>query len=252
MRRGVLAVGLLVLVAGCGQTDFATQVTAGGAHLNATITSVGDQDTGWFEWWPASNPSDTQDTTHRSVTRTGWFEQAISGLSDQTEYRYRFCGSKDGSGPVCAQTRHFTTGRDSVQAYGETILSDANEPSRHYWSNIDFDLVGGAGTTGLVAHFYGGFGHVYFQVGGSDATVTCFRVDASTAIIGLRRTQGDATLQSFVQLVDGGALGSGQDTAALTWSADTENPPRAPSDCSTPVPGGLPLVSGEIVVTDAP
>src|SRR6188472_3327881 len=79
MRRWVLAVGLLLLVAGCGQTDFATQVTSTGAQLNATITTrnQGTSTSGWFQWWPASDPSNTHDTTHRSVTSTGPFQQAI-------------------------------------------------------------------------------------------------------------------------------------------------------------------------------
>jgi hypothetical protein len=255
MRRGVLAVGLLVLVAGCGQTDFATQVTAGGAHLNATITST-DQDSAWFQWWPASTPSDTHDTTHRSVTATGPFSEAIGGLANQTEYRYRFCGSEGGGDPVCAQTRRFTTGRDTVQAYGTTEHTDPNNPGGHFYADIDFDLVGAGsvatGTTGMVPHYYGGFGQVYFQVGGPGATVTCFHVDGDTAIVGLLRTEGNVTLQSFVQLVDGGPLGSGEDEAELTWSADTANPPRDASDCSTPLLGGLALDAGEIVVNDAP
>jgi hypothetical protein len=258
MRRWVLALGLLLLAAGCGQTDFATQVTSSGAHLNATITSLdqGTSTTGWFQWWPASDPSTIHDTTHRSVTSTGPFGDAIGSLSDQTEYRYRFCGSEGGSDPVCAQTRRFTTGRDTVQAYGATEHTDPNAPSGHYFTDIDFDLVGGpsgtSGTTGLVAHFWGGFGRLDFQLGGSDATVTCFHVDGSTAIVGLLRTNGEVSLQSFVQLVDGGPLGSGQDTASVLLNDPPGTAHRDPSDCSTPLAGALALTAGEIVVNDAP
>lgn len=254
MRRWVLAVGLLSLVAGCGQTDFATQVISSGAHLNATVTSL-DQDTqttGWFRWWPASDPSSTHDTTHRSVTSTGPFGEAIGGLSDQTEYRFRFCGSEGGSDPVCAQTRRFTTGRDTVQAYGKTVQPDQTAPSISYYTDIDFDLVGGSGTTGLVAHFVGGFGHLRFQLGGPQATVTCFRVDGNTAIVGLLASDGEHNLQSFVQLVDGGPLGSGQDTASVSLNDPPGSGHRDPSDCSTPLTGALALDAGEVVVNDAP
>jgi hypothetical protein len=54
-----------------------------------------------------------------------------------------------------------------------------------------------------------------------------------------------------VQLVDGGALGSGQDTVAA-WINGVFVPERDPSDCSTPIGNPLPLKSGEIVINEAP
>jgi hypothetical protein len=259
MRPGVLgAVAVALVAGGCGQTDYATQVTSTGAHLNATITTLNDQapTAGWFEYWPTSAPSSSHATTHRNVTSTGPFSEGIGGLANHTEYQYRFCGSEGGSDPVCAQTHRFTTGRTTVQAYGETQHSDPNAPSVSYYSDLDFDLVedpgGVSGPAFVIAHYAGSFGQLQFSLGSHTAPeITCVNVDENVAVVGLHNTSGTISLQSFVQLTDGGPLGSGQDMVSVFLSDVGGNPHREPTDCS-PLSGGLPLQSGEIVINDTP
>jgi hypothetical protein len=259
MRCGVLGAAAVALLAGgCGQTDYATQVTSTGAHLNATITTLNDQapTTGWFEYWPTSAPSSSHATTHRNVTSTGPFSEGIGSLANHSEYQYRFCGSEGGSDPVCAQTHRFTTGRTTVQAYGETQHSNPNAPSVSYQSDLDFDLVedpgGVSGPAFVIAHYAGGFGQLHFSLGSHTAPeITCFNVDENVAVVGLHNTSGTNSLQSFVQLTDGGPLASGQDMVSVLLSDVGGNPHREPTDCS-PLSGGLPLQSGEIVINDAP
>ena len=65
------------------------------------------------------------------------------------------------------------------------------------------------------------------------------------------RVSDGAHPQGFVQLVDDGALGSGQDTVAA-WINGAFVPERDPSDCSTPLGNPLPLKSGEIAINEAP
>jgi hypothetical protein len=260
MRRGVLgAVAVALLVGGCGQTDYATQVTSAGAHLNATVTTLNDQapTTGWFEYWPTSAPSSSHETAHRNVTSTGPFSEGVGGLANHTEYRYRFCGSEGGSDPVCAQTRRFTTGRDTVQAYGESEVESF--PTRSRWfTGLDFDMVaepsGPSGSGVATEQFAGTPGDLQFDIGGpsSQTTVTCFNVSGNTAIIGFFRTDGEHSLTSFAQLVDGGPLGSGQDTVAGHINELPGVEQRDPSDCTTPLTFPLPLKAGEIVINDAP
>jgi hypothetical protein len=256
---GAVGTGLLLLAAGCGQTDYATQVTSTGAHLNATITTLNEQapTTGWFEYWPTSAPSSAQETTHRDVTDTGPFGEAVGGLQNHTEYRYRFCGSEGGSDRVCAQTHRFTTGRETVQAYGESEREVG--PTRSRWfSDLDFDLVAGpSGVSGpgvVTEHFVGTAGHLQFDIGGPAGSyeVTCFEVSGNTATIGFHRTEDQISLQSFAQLVDGGPLGSGLDTVAGHINELPGVEQRNPSDCSSPVAGALPLKAGEIVINEAP
>lgn len=262
MRRGVIGavgVGLLLVFAGCGQTDYATDVTEDGAQLNGTITTLteGVDTTAWFEYWLTANPAAKQQTPDQNVTSTGPINADIGSLANRTEYQYRLCGTEDDSQVVCAQTRRFTTGRDTVQAYGESEREVG--PTRTRWfSDLDFDLVAGAsGVSGpgvVTEHFVGTAGHLQFDIGGPAGSyeVTCFEVSGNTATIGFHRTEDQISLQSFAQLVDGGALGSGLDTVAGHINELPGAEQRDPSDCSSPVEGALPLQAGEIVVNEAP
>ena len=261
MRRGAVAAvaaGLILVALGCGQTDYATDVTTDSAQLNGTITSVTDGvvTTAWFEYWPAASPSDTTRTPDQNVTSTGPLTAQIDELDNHTEYRYRLCATEDDSQAVCAQTHKLTTGRDTVQAYGETKPTDPNAPSVHYITDLDFDLVqGSSNVTGPAfakPHYVGGFGHLSFDLGSHTAPdITCFAVNGNHAVIGLFNTDGTNNLQSHVELVDGGPLGSGQDTAAVHESDVAGSSHRDPSDCS-PLSYSLPLKAGEIVINDAP
>lgn len=257
MRRCVIALACLLGLAACGQTDYATQVTEDGARLNATITTVtgGVVTTAWFEYWPAASPSSAQQTPDQNITATGPIHADVGDLGNHTEYRFRLCATEDDSDPVCAQTHRLTTGRTTVQAYGETEHTDPNAPSVHWISDLDFDLVEGpSGVSGPAfarPHYVGGAGHISFDLGShTGPEITCFDVDGNRMVIGLFNTNGELSLQSFVQLVDGGPLGSGQDTAAVALSDVGGNPHRDPTDCS-PLSYSLPLKAGEIVINEA-
>jgi hypothetical protein len=250
--------GVLVALAGCGQTDYASQVAEESAQLNGTITTLTENVTtrAWFEYWPAAAPGDVQETTHEEITATGPFDADVSELDNHTEYRYRLCGTEDDSEVVCAQERRFTTGRDTVQAYGETETSDPNAPAVQFYSDLDFDLVedpgGVSGPAFAIAHYAGGAGQLQFSLGSRSAPeITCLDVDGNVAVVGLFNTDGTHELHSFVQLTDGGPLGSGQDRASVLLSDLPGNPHREPADCS-PLSSGLPLKAGEIVVNEAP
>jgi hypothetical protein len=259
MHRGVLAaVGAgLVFAAGCGQTDYATEVGEDGARLNATITTLAEEvvTTAWFEYWPTANPAAKQQTPDQDIASTGPFSEDIGGLANHTEYQYRLCATEDDSPAVCAQTRRFTTGRDTVQAYGESVHIDAAPPTVIWIEDIDVDLVGepsGVSGAGFLELHASRSEHLQWDIGGpSDVTdITCFEVSGNTAIVGLLRSEGESP-QGFVQLVDGGPLGSKEDTVAATVNFPT-GPQRDPSDCSSPLANPLPLKSGEIVINEAP
>ena len=117
-------------------------------------------------------------------------------------------------------------------------------PTRTRWfSDLDCDLVAGSsGVSGpgvVTEHFVGTAGHLQFDIGGPAGSyeVTCFEVSGNTATIGFHRTEDQISLQSFAQLVDGGALGSGLDTVAGHINELPGAEQRDPSDCSSPVEG---------------
>jgi len=257
---GAVGAGLLILFAACGQTDYATDVTENGAQLNGTITTLTEDvdTTAWFEYWPTANPAAKQQTPDQDVTGTGPINADISSLVTRTEYQYRLCGTEDDSQVVCAQTRRFTTARDTVQAYGDTdfVGDPLGVPERFRALAVDV-VAGSSGVSGPAFVFYeldAGSSILTFPLGSrTTPTVTCFDVDGNTAIIGLYNAEQQNVPQSFLQLVDGGPLGSGQDgLAALVNDLPPESPNRDPSDCSPIQKPLIPLTSGEIVVNEAP
>jgi hypothetical protein len=263
MRRGVigaLGVGLLLVFAACGQTDYATDVTEDGAQLNGTITTLAEDvtTTAWFEYWPTANPSNKQQTPDQDVTSTGPLNADVGSLANQTEYQYRLCGTEDDSQVVCAQTRRFTTGRATVQGYGYTDFVGDPLGVRERFQGLDFDAVAGSsglsGPAFVVYELDAGSSILTFPLGSrTTPTVTCFDVEGNTAVIGLHNAEQPNVPQSFVQLVDGGPLGSGQDgLAALVNDLPPDSPDRDPSDCSPIQKPLIPLISGEIVVNEAP
>jgi hypothetical protein len=264
MRRSLIALGLLVGLVGCGQTDYATEVSEDSAQLNGTITTLTDgvETTAWFEYWPAATPANVSETSPQNVTATGPVSADIGGLANHTEYRYRLCGTEDDSEVVCAQDRRFTTGRDTVQAYGESarlVWSDLGDV--HWFEQLDFDAVGlPAGTSGPAFAEYMfevGSNIVPFEFGSHTApTVTCFDVEDDVAVIGLRARIGSEETVVFLELVDGGPLGSGEDAISILFNGPPfptqPEPDRDAGDCS---PTGKPrfqLIAGEIAVNEAP
>ena len=153
---------------------------------------------------------------------------AGSGQTDygnRTEYQYRLCGTEDDSQVVCAQTRRFTTGRDTVQAYCDTdfVGDPLGVPER--FRGLDFDVVAGpSGVSGPAFVFY--------------------ELDAGPHI---------PTFPLGVAHGAHGPLGSGQDgLAAIVNDLPPDYADRDPSDCSPIQRPLIPLSSGEIVVNEAP
>jgi hypothetical protein len=264
MRRGLIALVCLVALAGCGQTDYATQVAEDSAQLNGTITTLTDgvETNAWFEYWPAASPANVTQTSHQTITATGPVSADVGGLANHTEYRYRLCGTEDDSQVVCAQTRRFTTGRDMAQAYGESVRvvwSDLGDV--HWFEQLDFDVVGAptgvSGPAFVKYRFEVGAAIVDFEFGSHAApTVTCFDVDGNVAVIGLRAHIGDSDTEVFLELVDGGPLGSGEDAIAILFNGPVfptqPEPDRDPGDCSPTGKPRLKLIEGEIAVNEAP
>jgi hypothetical protein len=256
--RAFAAVALVA--AGCGQTDFATDVGETSATLNATITTFAEGEPTWvrFEYWKTFDAGVRHQTASRTVTGTGPVSETVTGLAANTHYSYRLCGT-EGDGPVvCAQTRTFATGRDSVQAYGET--EEYGSAPRHQVVDIDVDALEGESAQPPLGRGYfrfgtaGGFGVVWAPVGSkSGPNITCIEVNGNEAIVGVRDDQNpiDSLRQTFVRAVDGGPLGSGLDRFELFIPPD--NDPRAPTDCS-PLPafGQFELIKGEVAVNDVP
>lgn len=260
-RRLVVAfAAVAVVAAGCGQTDFATNVGATSAKLNGTITtySEGEPTSVHFEYWKTFDSSVRQQTTSRTVIGTGPVSETVTQLAADTHYSYRLCGT-EGDGPVvCAQTRTFATGRDSVQAYGETEVYDS--APRHQVVDIDLDALEGESAQPPLGRAYfrfgtaGGFGVVVVEIGSkSGPNITCIEVNGNEAIVGVRDDQNPANSlrQTFVRAVDGGPLGSGLDRFEL-FIPPSDNP-RSPTDCS-PLPafGPIELTKGEVAVNDVP
>jgi hypothetical protein len=252
------AVGLIA--AGCGQTDFATNVGETSATLNGTITThnEGEQASVHFEYWKTFDSSVRHQTTRRTVAGTGPVSETVTPLATDTHYSYRLCGT-EGDGPVvCAQTRNFATGRDSVQTYGET--EEYGVAPRHQVVDIDVDALEGESAQPPLGRAYfrfgtaGGFGVVWAPVGSkSGPNITCLEVNGNEAIFGVRDDQNplNTLRQTFVRAVDGGPLGSGLDRFELFIPPN--NDPRAPTDCSAlPAFGEFELIKGEVAVNDAP
>jgi len=254
----ILAAGLIV--AGCGQTDFATSVGQTSATFNGTITTYteGVPTSVHFEYWKTFDSADHDRTADQTVTGTGPVSERVTELAPNTHYSYRLCG-EEGDGPVvCAQTRFFATGRDSVQAYGTT--NEYGSGPRRWVNDIDVDALDGQSGQPPLGHAYfklgvaAGFGGVEVPGGShSGPNITCLEVHGNEAIIGVRDDLDAAESfpeQSFVRAVDGGPLGSGLDRFEV-FQFDQD--PRAATDCS-PLPafGPVTLMRGEVAVNDAP
>jgi len=261
MSRWLVVASAVALVAvGCGQTDFATNVGETSATLNGTITtySEGEATSVHFEYWKTFDSSVRHQTPSRTVTGTGPVSETVTPLAADTHYSYRLCGT-EGDGPVvCSQTRTFATGRDSVQAYGET--EEYGSAPRHQVVDIDVDALEGESAQPPLGRAYfrfgtaGGFGVVWAPVGSkSGPNITCLSVNGNEATVGVRDDQNPVTSlrQTFVRAVDGGPLGSGLDRFELFIPPSDD--PRAPTDCS-PLPafGQFELIKGEVAVNDVP
>jgi hypothetical protein len=261
----VAAVTAAILgIAGCyGQTDLATNVSQGGATLNARGTANNGPADVFFEYWKDSTPQTKLQTPTKTVPSgaSGAFKQDVSGLADQTAYSYRLCGKDQGASgnPVCAQTHSFITGPASVQAFGETYDKSANVAAQDIYINVA--AVPGAAPRGRAYYRYRNYnGNTGFPTGfafevGSQTedNVTCLNVQGNVAVVGFRQVPPYPDSiplgnQQFALVVDGGAAGSGKDTFGA--SLDFKASQRSPDDCSIP-PAGYrgPLTRGEVSVS---
>jgi hypothetical protein len=211
-----------------------------------------------FEYWKTFDSAVHHRTPDQTVTGTGPVSEAVTQLAPDTHYSYRLCG-REGDGPVvCAQTRTFATGRDSMQAYGTT--NEYGAGPRRWVNDIDVDALQGGSGQAPLGHAYfklgvaAGFGAVEIP-GGSQTgpNITCLEVHANEAIVGVRDDMDvheSFPEQSFVRAVDGGPLGSGLDRFEVF---DFQTNPRAATDCSAlPAFGPVTLMRGEVAVNDVP
>jgi hypothetical protein len=252
------AVAGLLIASGCGQTDFATGVGSTQATLNATITTVesGGPERAWFQFWPAASPSAKQRTASHPITTTGPLSTTVTGLAANTRYAFRLCG-KQGTVRACAQTRTFTTSRDSVQAWGASESVHTPGMVRRM-SNLDVDATAGVATGRAALHFslIMSTGGLEFDFGStSKPNITCLAVSGHVAQVGFRNDAFTAPPDqpylgySFATFVDGGPVGSGKDRV----DANFGNSRTDPSQCTIPTDLSdlLPLETGDISVNDA-
>lgn len=72
-------------------TDSENNVTDSSATLNGSLKSLGDADSAdvWFHWWEVGDAGETAtDTTPETLYSTGTFSADISGLKENTQYRF--------------------------------------------------------------------------------------------------------------------------------------------------------------------
>jgi hypothetical protein len=146
--------------------------------------------------------------------------------------------------PAAAQT----TGQDSL-----TVTGVAGNAPRQPFSFGDLDIHASSGPSGetptgraLIVVTSPGPGNIPI---GSQTTdnVTCLAVSGNSAVVGFRDLVTN-TGQWVGQFSDNGPANSGLDRFSLTLASL-----RAPSDCSPLGPDEpIPLVSGDIVIHDAP
>ena len=250
-------------IAGCyGQTDLPTNVSQTGATLNARGTANNGAADAFFEYWKDSSPQTKLKTATKSVPggASGAFDQKVTGLDDQTAYSYRLCGrDQSASGdPICAQTRSFTTGTASVQAYGTSY----DEEKQTGFRNIYVNVVAVPGQPPRGRAFYTFFntisttyapGGISFDFGSkTDDNITCFNVEGNVAAVGFRQVPPypdsiPLRNQQFAYIVDGGGAGSGKDRFDGTVWFNGNGP--EPDDCSIPDDLTTPMIRGDASVS---
>lgn len=254
----LLGAGAVVLVvSGCGQTDFATGVGSTQATLNATITTVesGAPQRAWFQFWPAATPTAKQRTPSHAVTATGPLSATVTGLTPDTTYAFRLCG-RQGTVRACAQTRTFTTSRDSVQAVGASESVHTLGLITRV-SQLDVDATAGLASSRAALHLSMIIlpGPLEFDLGSpTQPNITCLAVSGHVAVVGFRNAFTPPPEQpylgyAFATFLDGGPVGSGRDRVAARFGNTTTDP----SVCTIPADtsGLLPLAQGDVSVNDA-
>ena len=242
----------MVLFAGCyGWTGSATDVRFDSATLNAHGTANSGPASAYFEYWVdngAQPPGPVQQTdpAHFPNGADGFFSQKVTGLTPDTSYSFRLCGSDDGGGPpVCVQTRSFKTFpvEDSVTGHFDVGPAAQGTIDAHSGSS-------GENPRGHV-HYHGSIdGWQEF-----DGDVTCVAVNGSRGAVGavgqgtpLDDPSNPRPATLLVSVVDGNDTSS--DSIGGVF-ADGSTPP----DCATASFTGLIDVSppeNELFVRDAP
>jgi hypothetical protein len=236
------------VLAGCyGSTEPATDLGTESATLNARGTANNGPATAYFEYWVSGTTGSTQQTDplHFPAGASGPFSKRVTGLTPDTSYSFRLCGSDDSGGsPVCAQVRSFTTlpVEDSVTGFFDLGTAAAGTIDAHSGPS-------GENPRGQV-HYVG-------QVDGwrtFDGEVTCVAVNGDSGKVG---AVGEGTLVAdpsttrpgtlFLKVVDG--KGVAQDSIAGDFNEGT-----TPPNCADEVPFGqvgLDPPESELVVRDA-
>ena len=92
LRFVVASLAATTLVA-CGQTDYATEIGATEATLNAHGDVRPGEGAVWFEYWPTADPGQVRETPHRSapVGTVGALKEHVTGLAANATYSFRAC-----------------------------------------------------------------------------------------------------------------------------------------------------------------
>ena len=195
----VSGVAAALLLAACsGSTEPATDVTSGGATLNARGTADNGPAFSFFEYGPSGVSGAQRQTTRRSwpANVSGPIREAVAPLYAGTTYAFRICGNDQGKAAVCAQTRTFTTpaaARDAVR--GGWLLGPSGSP-HSVTGRVDASTLGFRTTAGSTLYF--------------DGDVTCLQVAGRRAAVGAVGRVMEATngathpATALVTVLDGG------------------------------------------------
>ena len=252
LRFVVASLAATTLVA-CGQTDFATEIGATEATLNAHGDVRPGEGAVWFEYWPTADPGQVRETPHRSapVGTVGALKEHVTGLAANATYSFRACQLINAA-TRCVQTRKVRTGVGDVMAWGRT-------ESPFFVTFFGIQLVASEGRGGGLPSGRGAASAsltptIALGDYGSD-NVTCVRVEGHQATIGLIGHTPDGTpRQDFALLTDNGPAGSGRDTFAIWPQPPSTIPPV--TDCPLPYTGLFadqpqqPVVGGDVVISD--
>lgn len=252
LRFVVASLAATTLVA-CGQTDYATEIGATEATLNAHGDVRPGEGAVWFEYWPTADPGQVRETPHRSapVGTVGALKEHVTGLAANATYSFRACQLINAA-TRCVQTRKVRTGVGDVMAWGRT-------EGPFFVTFFGIQLVASEGRGGGLPSGRGAASAsltptIALGDYGSD-NVTCVRVEGHQATIGLIGHTPDGTpRQDFALLTDNGPAGSGRDTFAIWPQPPSTIPPV--TDCPLPYTGLFadqpqqPVVGGDVVISD--
>jgi hypothetical protein len=227
----------LVLGACYGATEPASVVGEDGATLRGQGTANNGPASSYFEYWTGGDPLPGH-ARPRTPTRSwpagasGPFSERVSDLLVASSYSFRLCGADQGSTPVCAQTRSFTTPTPAGDYVTGSFAGSAPPVGIAY--TVRFNAR--SGPTGQNAR-----GTVKVTAAGQTRTdtVACLIVGDVFATIGVVRDDGSTLLYRIEA--------APEEPAGWATSA-TSKPPN----CATGTFQGVPSTQSSFVLHDEP